>query len=121
MRPADPNTVVRDYLAGWNAADPDSRHGALSGAVERDVVYLDPNLEEPVEGLAALESHVAHFRFTSQHRLEAALPVDTHHGVLRTRWRLKLPDGEEMSRGILVADIGPDGRLSRVVHFVDPS
>ncbi len=119
MRPADTTAILRDYLAGWNAPDPDRRHGHLANAVDREVIFLDPNVSDPVEGLPALESHVAHFRITSEHKLEAALPADVHHGVLRTRWRLKLPEGEEMSRGILVADIGADGRLTRVIHFVD--
>lgn len=119
MRPADPNAVLRDYLAGWNATNPDQRHAHLAHSVERDVVYLDPDAEKPIEGLAALESHVAHFRTRFEHKLEAALPVDTHHNVLRTRWRLKLPEGEEMSRGMLFADLGKDGRMIRIVRFVD--
>ena len=119
MRPADTTTVLRDYLAGWNAPDADRRHGLLANAVHRDIVYLDPHVAEPVEGLPALESHISHFRLKFQHKLEAALPADVHHNVLRTRWRLKLPEEDEMSRGILVADIGKDGRLTRIIHFVD--
>lgn len=119
MRPADTTAVLRDYLAGWNAPDPDSRHGLLANAVHRDIVYLDPNIPEPLEGLPELESHISHFRLTHAHKLEAALPADVQHNVLRTRWRLKLPDEDETSRGILVADLGKDGRLTRIIHFVD--
>ena len=119
MRPADTTAVLRDYLAGWNAPDADTRHGLLANAVHRDIVYLDPDIPEPVKGLPALESHIAFFRTNHEHKLEAALPADKQHTVLRTRWRLKLPEGEEMSRGILVADLGDDGRLKRVIHFVD--
>lgn len=119
MRPADTTAVLRDYLAGWNASDADTRHGLLANAVVRDVVYIAPDIAEPLDGLPELEAHVATFRLRSDHKLEAALPADVVHGVLRTRWRLKRPEGEEMARGILVADLGPDGRLTRVIHFME--
>lgn len=119
MRPADTTAVLRDYLAGWNAPDADTRHGLLANATVRDVVYIDPHIPEPLKGLPELEAHIATFRLTFDHKLEAALPADVHHNVLRARWRLKLQEGEEMSRGILVADLGKDGRLTRIIHFVD--
>lgn len=119
MRPADTTTVLRDYLAAWNAPDADTRHGLLANAIVRDAVYIDPHIPEPLAGLPELEAHIATFRLRYEHKLEAALPADVVHGVLRTRWRLKLPEGDEMSRGILVADLGPDGRLTRIIHFLD--
>ena len=123
MRPADLTTVLRDYLAGWNATDADARHMHLASAVSRDeIVYLDPHLDKPVGGLSELESHVTSFRAAHPHRLEAALPADALHGVLRTRWRLKHPDSDAvMAQGVLVADVGKDGRLTRVIHFEDAS
>ena len=121
MRPADLTTVLRDYLAGWNADDADTRHTHLGSAVYRDeIVYLDPHIDKPVGGLSELESHVASFRSAHPHKLEAALPADSHNDVLRTRWRFKHPETDEvLSQGILFADIGKDGRLTRVIHFED--
>jgi hypothetical protein len=54
------------------------------------------------------------------HRFRRASAIDTHHDIARYGWELVAADGEVAVSGLDVVDIGPDGRLRRVVGFFGP-
>jgi hypothetical protein len=46
--------------------------------------------------------------------------VDLHHDVLRFAWRMVLADGRALPDGIDFGELGPDGKLARIVGFFGP-
>ena len=118
MKTQSPSEALDHYLGAWNAADADACSTRLLAGCASDVVLLDPHADRPVSGWAAVASHIAFFRERYGHRLEPTGPIDAHHGVCRLPWRLA--DGDSvLSTGVIVADASGDGRLQRIVHFVD--
>ncbi|MEL6616968.1 MAG: hypothetical protein AAFQ43_14590 [Bacteroidota bacterium] len=118
MKTSTPAQSLQAYFDAWNSTDTDVCSGHLFAGCAQDVVVLDPHADRPVQGWAAVASHIAFFRERSEHRLEPTTEIDVHHGVCRVGWRLASGD-EVLSTGELVADAASDGRLQRVVHFVD--
>ena len=115
-----PTDALQNYIAAWNAPDADACSQHLLAACASDALLLDPSERLPIRGWGAIAGHIASFRDEAGHdlQLEATGPVDAHHGVCRLSWHLA--DGPDVrARGVLVAEAAPDGRLKRVVHFVD--
>ncbi|OZC03968.1 nuclear transport factor 2 family protein [Rubricoccus marinus] len=118
MKTSTPAESLENYLAAWNATDADDCSARLLAGCAPDVVLLDPNAERPLNGWAAVASHIAYFRERHGHRMEPTGHIDAHHGVCRLPWRLA--DGDDVhSTGVLIADAAGDGRLQRILHFVD--
>lgn len=114
----DPQTTIQRYLDAWNAADADRRWSLVHAAAAEDVVVLDAATDAPVEGRAALTAYLDHARQRDGGRLEAAGPSRLVHGTigLPVRWA----DGGAVVRtGFLVGTLDREGRMARVVHFVD--
>jgi len=119
MKTSSPAEALENYLAAWNATNADDCSARLLAGCSPDVVLLDPNADRPLNGWGAVASHIAYFRERYGHHMEPITHLDAHHGVCRLHWRLA--DGADvLSTGLLVADAAPDGRLRRIVHFVDP-
>ena len=115
-----PTEALQNYVAAWNATDADACSSHLLAACSSDVVLIDPSERLPIQGWGAIAGHIASFRDETGHdlQLEAASPLDAHHGVCRLSWQLA--DGPDVrARGIIVAEAAADGRLKRVIHFVD--
>lgn len=119
-----PTQALLDYLAAWNATDAEACSAHLLACCASDVVLLDPSVRRPIHGWAAVAGHIASFRETAAHegagdlQMEATSEIDAHHGVCRFSWQLA--DGPDVrQRGLLVAEAAQDGRLQRVIHFVD--
>ena len=113
-----PSQALENYFAAWNAPHVDDCSAKLLAGCAQDVVVLHPEAERPLNGWAAVASHVAYFRERHGHRMEPTSRIDAHHRVCRVSWRLA--DGADvLSTGVLVADAAGDGRLQRVIHFID--
>ncbi len=118
MKTSSPSQSLEQYLAAWNATDADQCSSHLLAGCAADVVLLDPHADRPLNGWAAVASHIAYFRERSGHQMQPTSALDAHHGVCRLHWRLA--DGDSvLSTGVLIADAASDGRLQRIVHFVD--
>ena len=116
-----PTDALQNYFAAWNAPDPDTCSSYLLAACVQDAVLVDPHARRPVEGWGAISGHIAAFReWAGEHQLEATSAIDAHHDVCRISWQIA--DGSDVrSRGLIVAEAAKDGRLKRMIHFVDPA
>ena len=54
-------------------------------------------------------------------RLEFMSGIDVHHNVVRFLWRLVRADGTCGDTSIDFGEVGPDGRLVRIVGFFGPA
>lgn len=110
-------SVVDSYLDAWNSDDPAERAALLLRSVDENVVFIDPMKQ--LIGRNALETHIADVRAKyAGIRFSRGGEVDAHTGVLRAPWVAEL-DGAVVLRGLDVDDIGPDGRLTRILGFFD--
>ncbi len=108
--------AVTQYMAAWNEADPSARNRILEQCWADHGVYVDPNVA--LTGREALSRHISEVRAGRPGaRLEFESGVDTHHNVLRFLWRLVRADGRAGDTSIDLGEIGPDGRLIKIVGF----
>lgn len=114
----DITTLVQNYLDAWNETDCDARLKAIEEVWTEDGTYVDPVAD--VGGRTQISNLIA----AVQQQLPGLVfrlrdGVDAHHNVARFGWELVSPDGgESVVEGFDVAMI-QDGRIGRVVGFLD--
>jgi len=110
--------VIERYIACWNQADPVLRRKLIEEVWAQGACYTDP-LGEAV-GHKAIDAMIAGARQQFPGFSFTLLgPVDSHHRQARFTWGLA-PDGAEpVVIGFDVAVAGDDGRLTRVLGFLD--
>ena len=108
--------IVTKYMAAWNEADVARRNALLEQCWTDGGIYVDPGVE--LAGRDALAQHIAKMQAGRPGaRLEFMSGVDVHHRVLRFLWRLERADGTFGDTSIDFGEIGPDGRLIKMVGF----
>lgn len=110
--------VVERYLAVWNEPDQERRRALIAQTWAEDASYQDPIVHG--DGHAGIDTLVQSvqqqfpgFRF----RLLGA--PDGHHHYLRFAWELGPADGPAPVAGSDIAVLAADGRLERVIGFLD--
>lgn len=113
-------TVVDDYIAVWNEADPERRRALIARTWTEDGTYVDPLMAgEGVEGIDAMVA-AAQAQFPG-HRFELTFGPDAHNDVVRFTWTLvAVESGETAAVGVDFATVAPDGRLRAVTGFLEP-
>jgi hypothetical protein len=109
---SDFDTVVDRYLAVWNETDTTARRAAIDDLFAEQVRYVDPMAA--VEGRAALNGLIGAVQ--EQFPGVAFTPggqVDGHHDQVRFTWKLGPVNGFD------VAELDADGRIHRVLGFLD--
>lgn len=110
--------VLDEYLGAWNEVDPAVRAQLLERTVSDDVLFVDPMGR--AEGRDALAAHIAAVRTQfPEVSYGPSGEVDEHNGFLRQAWVARGKDGMIVLRGLDVDDVGPDGRLTRIIGFFD--
>jgi hypothetical protein len=108
--------IVTKYMAAWNEADEARRNALLEQCWVDGGIYVDPGVE--LAGRDALALHIAKMQAGRPGaRLEFMSGVDVHHRVLRFLWRLVRADGTFGDTSIDFGEIGPDGRLIKIIGF----
>ena len=108
--------IVTQYMAAWNEPDDTARHALLEQCWSDSGVYLDPNVS--LAGRDALARHIAKVQASRPGaRLEFMSGIDVHHNVVRFLWRLVRADGTCGDTSIDFGEVGPDGRLVKIVGF----
>jgi hypothetical protein len=112
--------VVMQYMAAWNEVDAVARQALLGQCWADDGIYVDPKVE--LAGREALAQHISGVKAERPGaRLEFMSGIEIHHNVLRFLWRLVHADGTCGDTSIDVGEIGPDGRLIRIIGFFGPA
>jgi len=110
--------VIERYIACWNQTDPGLRRKLIDEVWAPGASYTDPLGEaaghDAIDAMiAGAQQQFPGFSFT------LLGPVDSHHRQGRFTWGLG-PDGAEpVVIGFDVAVTGDDGRLTRVLGFLD--
>ena len=108
--------IVTQYMAAWNEPEAAARNTLLEQCWSDGGVYVDPNVS--LTGREALGGHIA----TVQASRPGARPefmsgIDVHHNLVRFLWRLVRADGSCGDTSIDFGEVGPDGRLVKIVGF----
>jgi SnoaL-like domain len=108
--------VVTQYMAAWNEPDTATRDALLEQCWSNSGAYVDPKVS--LAGREALSRHIATVRAGRPGaRLEFMSGIDVHHNVVRFLWRLVRADGSCGDTSIDFGEVGPDGRLVKLVGF----
>ena len=108
--------IVTQYMAAWNAREAAARHTLLEQCWSDDGAYIDPNVS--LTGREALGGHIARVQASRPGaRLAFMSGIDVHHHVARFLWRLVRADGTCGDTSIDFGEVGPDGRLVKIVGF----
>jgi hypothetical protein len=112
------DAVVERYLTVWNETDPGRRRALIAQLWTEDAQYHDPVMEGVGHtGIDALVQG-AQQQFPS-YRFRRVGQVDGHHRYVRFAWELGPADGPAPIAGSDVAVLADDGRLQRVIGFLD--
>jgi ketosteroid isomerase-like protein len=112
------NEIVERYLAAWNETDPAARAEAVAGLWTEDAAYTDPLAAvEGHEGIAAvIEGAQGMFPGLV---FSAGTVFEAHHDIARFTWHLGPEGGEPVAIGFDVVQLAEDGRIQRVLGFLD--
>lgn len=112
------DAVVDAYLSTWNCSDPAARSELLDRFWTEDASYVDPLAEgDGRDALAAIMSAVG--RQFPGFTFSLIGTPDAHHQHIRFQWGLG-PDGDEpVVIGFDVLSTDTDGRIGRVIGFLD--
>ena len=108
--------IVTQYMAAWNEPEAAARQALLEQCWSDGGVYLDPNTS--LSGRDELDRCIAAVQAARPGaRLEFMSGIDVHHHVVRFLWRLVGADGSCGDISIDFGEVGPDGRLVRIIGF----
>ncbi|GLY33022.1 nuclear transport factor 2 family protein [Kineosporia sp. NBRC 101731] len=117
----DWTSLAEQYLAVWNETDDTKRRVLAEELFAPTCRLTDPMVD--VEGTSAIDAVIGQVQqqFTG-HALRLAGAVDGHHDQVRFGWDL-VPTGSTGSEAVVVGFdvllIAPDGKLDRVLGFLD--
>lgn len=110
--------AIEQYVAAWNQASRPQRLLILDECWAEDGTYVDRHTSVPVEGLVNLSAYIERVRQDHPaHQFELVGLPDEHHGYFRFQWTFRSPNGRPSMSGMDFGELGPDGRIDRVVRF----
>lgn len=110
--------TVAAYFSMWNETDPARRRALVERVWTADAESMDPITH--VRGWAAIDGFVASLQQAyPDHLVALDGTVDAHHDWARFRWRITTPAGAGFLQGIDCVQLGPDGRIARLIGFFD--
>ncbi|MFF0861190.1 nuclear transport factor 2 family protein [Nonomuraea sp. NPDC003560] len=110
--------LVERYIAAWNETDADARAKAVAELWTEDATYTDPMAD--VAGHAGIAAVIEGAQGMFPGLVFTPGEVfDAHHHIVRFTWHLG-PAGEEpLAVGFDVVELAEDGRIRRVLGFLD--
>ncbi|MFB9183238.1 nuclear transport factor 2 family protein [Dactylosporangium sucinum] len=114
----DYENLAGRYLQIWNDTNPTTRRAAIDALFTADVTFVDPTAA--VAGRAAIDSLIGAVQAQLPgYVLSLAGTVDGHHDQARFGWEGARPGGAAEVAGFDVVTLAPDGRIDRVLGFLD--
>ena len=112
-------TVVDDYIAMWNEADPGARREIIARTWTDDATYVDPLMSgSGQDGIDAMVA-AAQQQFPG-HTFHLSMGPDRHNDRVRFAWQLHGPDGDvPVAAGVDFGTLAEDGRLRSVTGFLE--
>jgi hypothetical protein len=113
------NQLIDTYIDAWNEGVPERRRALVAEAFADDATYLDPMMSG--SGGDAIDAMIgaAQQQFPGHRFLLAGAP-DAHHDHVRFTWHLEpVTGGDVVAIGHDYATLAGDGRLQRVVGFLE--
>ncbi|MED7923365.1 nuclear transport factor 2 family protein [Nonomuraea sp. LP-02] len=112
------NTLVERYVAAWNETDAEARAKAVAALWTEDATYTDPLAD--VAGHDGIAAVIAGAQGMFPGLVFTPGEVyDAHHHIARFTWHLGPADGEPVAVGFDVVELAEDGRIRRVLGFLD--
>ncbi len=117
---ADTDTLVNNYIAMWNEADPGRRRELVAETVTDDAAYVDPIMEGArVDGIATMIG-AAQTQFPG-HRFTLIAGPEAHHDRVRFTWSLAADGAAPVAIGVDFVDLANDGRMRSITGFLEPA
>ncbi len=114
----DATRLAVDYVAAWNEDDPERRWELVTRALAEGVEIFAPGLE--LHGHGDVLAAIAAFRGeVPPRRALITTATDAHHRFGCFGFAIEGEGGVVLQRGVDVLELGPDGRLARVITFLD--
>lgn len=112
------SNIAHQYIAAWNEQNAERRHSLVADVFTDDASYTDPlaNIAGH-DGISALIGAVQQ-QFAG-HRFALHGSQDGHNNVIRFSWSLAADGAAPVAYGTDVATVGEDGRLQKVIGFLD--
>lgn len=110
--------LVERYVAAWNETDPGARAKAVAELWTEEATYTDPLAQ--VAGHAGISAVIegAQAMFPGM-VFSAGELYESHHDIARFTWHLGPQGGEPVASGSDVVELAADGRIARVLGFLD--
>ncbi|MEW9554335.1 nuclear transport factor 2 family protein [Nonomuraea sp. NPDC050783] len=112
------NALVERYVAAWNETDADARAKAVAALWTEDGTYTDPLADVAGHDAIAAVIEGAQGMFPGLVFTPGEV-YDAHHHIARFTWHLGPAGGEPVAVGFDVVELAEDGRIRRVLGFLD--
>ncbi|WP_238017062.1 nuclear transport factor 2 family protein [Dactylosporangium sp. AC04546] len=114
----DYEKLAERYIQIWNDTNPTTRRAAIDELFTEDATFVDPMAA--VAGPAAIDGVIGAVQAQLPgYVLRLAGAVDGHHDQARFGWEGAQPGGAAEVAGFDVVTLAPDGRINRVLGFLD--
>ena len=114
----DAAEIVTTYGDAWNEPDEAARRELLTKSWADAGTYSDPT--GSADGRDALLAHIGGFRaMMPGHTIDMISGLDTRANVFRFAWVMR-NGTEEVLEGMDYGELGPDGRITKIVGFFGP-
>lgn len=114
----DFESLALSYLAAWNETDSALRKAAVEKILAPGVRYVDPIAV--AEGCDAVNTMIGAMQSQFPGLTMALVgSVDGHHDQARFTWSLGSAGAEPLVVGFDVIECGADGRITKVLGFLD--
>ena len=111
---------IKEYLAAWNAVEPESRLALISKVLAPNCLYADSHLPDLIETRELHSQFIDRFKSKfPELKISLAATPDIHHGFFRFRWQLAQPSGEIFTQGIFFGETNENQEITKLVGFVD--
>jgi hypothetical protein len=115
----DIEEAVLMYAAAFSENDSAERRRLIETCFAEDGTVTAEHIV--VAGREALLTHIAAFRETApDDRAVLTSGIQQHHNWFRFSAEVVRPDGSRYSEALDVGEVGPDGRITRIVTFFGP-